>query len=260
MKAILGKKMQMSQVFRDDGTVWPVTKVSAGPCVVTQVKTKEKDGVAAVQIGFASSRNLTKPELGHLKGLSSMRFLRDIQPEKIGDGVTRGAVITVKTFVPGDIVEVIGTSKGKGFAGVVKRHHFAGGPASHGHKDNLRAPGAIGAGGVQRVFKDVRMAGRMGGERVTIKNLEVVSIDAEKNELLLKGAVPGAFGSLLIIKGPGELQVEAAPEVMAAPATEQSLVQHGSRAGSDDLTNVAQTLASQEAVPSPVEIVEQKPI
>ncbi|MBF8280313.1 MAG: ribosomal protein L3 [Candidatus Magasanikbacteria bacterium] len=217
MKAILGKKMMMSQVFRDDGTVWPVTKVAAGPCVITQVKTKEKDGVAAVQIGFASSRNLAKPQLGHLKGLAPMRFLRDIQPEKIGENITRGAIITVKTFAPGDMVEVIGTSKGKGFAGVVKRHHFAGGPASHGHKDNLRAPGAIGAGGVQRVFKGVRMAGRMGGERVTIKNLEVVAIDAEKNELLLKGAVPGAFGSLLIIKGPGELQVEVAPQAETAP-------------------------------------------
>lgn len=194
----------MSQIFKDDGTVVPVTIVSAGPCVVTQVKSKEKDGVSAVQIGFGKQRlfRLNKAEQGHLKGLENgdctVRITRDFKNDEKND-LKRGDVFTIKIFTAGEKVQVVGQSKGKGFQGVVKRHGFHGGPATHGHKDNLRMPGSIGAGGVQRVFKGMRMGGHMGDARVTIKNLEIVKIDPEKNELLIKGALPGARGSLLLI-------------------------------------------------------------
>lgn len=198
MKFILGKKIEMSQKFKEDGTVVPVTLISAGPCKVTQVKTKEKDGVNAVQIGFDIAKKLNKPEAGHLKDLENFRHLIEIAIEK-PEEYSRGQEIKISVLAPGEKVQVVGTSRGMGFAGVVKRHHFRGGPASHGHKDNLRMPGSIGAGGVQRVFKGVRMAGRMGGERVTIKNLEVVEVDEQNNVLALKGAVPGKRGAIVLI-------------------------------------------------------------
>lgn len=200
MKFILGKKVSMGQVWGKDGNVVPVTYVEAGPCEVVQVKTKEKEGYGAVQIGFGVKKHPSKPLLGHTKDLPAFEVMREFASE--GDKVwTRGEKIAVTTFAPGDMVDVIGTSKGKGFQGVVKRHHFAGHPKTHGHKDQERMPGSIGAGGVQRVFKGRRMAGRMGGERVTIKNLEVVAVDAEKNLIALKGAVPGARHTLLMITG-----------------------------------------------------------
>lgn len=199
MKFLLGKKLSMTQVFSDGGRVVPVTRVQAGPCVVTQV-TKEPQG-AAVEVGFGERKHATKPLAGHLKDLPTARFLRRFRVEELPEGVTRGATLSVDMFKPGDHVAVTGTSKGKGFQGVVKRHHFSGAPASHGHKDQSRMPGSIGATGPQRVFKGKRMAGRMGGEQVTVQNLEIVSVDAEKHELLLKGAVPGATGSFLIITG-----------------------------------------------------------
>lgn len=207
MKFILGRKLSMAQVFRDDGSVVPVTKVEAGPCVITQVKSKAKDGVDAVQIGFGKQKlfRLKKPMLGHLKDISvsgdsalTARVLRDCRVEGESD-LKRGDVFTVRIFKPGERVQVIGTSKGKGFQGVVKRHGFHGGPATHGHKDNERAPGSIGAGGVQRVFKGMRMAGHMGDARVTVKNLEVISVDPDKNEMMIKGALPGARNSIVLI-------------------------------------------------------------
>jgi len=198
MKFILGKKLEMSQKFKEDGTVVPVTLISAGPCKVTQVKTEEKDGVNAVQIGFDVVKKLNKPEAGHLKDLENFRYLTEIAIEK-PEEYSRGQEIKVSVLVPGEKVQVVGTSRGMGFAGVVKRHHFRGGPATHGHKDNLRSPGSIGAGGVQRVFKGMRMAGRMGGERVTIKNLEVIDVDEQKNVLAIKGAIPGKRGAVVLI-------------------------------------------------------------
>lgn len=207
MKFILGKKLNMLQVFREDGTVVPVTKVEAGPCVVTQIKTADKNGVSAVQIGFGAQKRfrLNKARLGHLKDINvkgdeavTVRMLRD-QRVSEDTGLKRGDVFTVKIFKPGEKVQVIGTSKGKGFQGVVKRHGFHGGPATHGHKDNLRAPGSIGAGGVQRVFKGMRMAGHMGDARVTVKNLEVIGVNPDNNELLIKGAIPGARNSVVLI-------------------------------------------------------------
>ncbi len=208
MKFILGKKLDMTQIFAADGTVVPVTRVTAGPCQVVQVKDGKKENAIALQIGFENKRDfrLNRPEAGHLKGLQAVKFLRDFGIEKI-DGIERGDTITVETFVPGDTVTVVGTSKGKGYAGVVKRHHFKGAPKSHGHKHDLRAPGSLGAGGVQRVFKGMRMAGRMGGDRVTVKNLKIVEVHPETNELLIKGAVPGGRNAFLMISAEGTLKV-----------------------------------------------------
>ncbi|MBI5728285.1 MAG: 50S ribosomal protein L3 [Candidatus Magasanikbacteria bacterium] len=200
MKFIIGKKIGMTQTFRSDGTVVPVTRVTAGPCVVTQVKTAERDGRGAVQLGFDEQKKwrLNKAQQGHLTGLTDVRVMKDfVVDEEIS--VKRGDQVTAQIFSPGDIVQVVGWSKGRGFQGVVKRHGFRGGPATHGHKDNLRMPGSIGAGGVQRVFKNMRMGGHMGDDRVTIKNLEIVEVKPEQNELYIKGAVPGARGGLLLI-------------------------------------------------------------
>lgn len=204
-KCLLGKKLQMTQAWTEKGRVVPVTVIEAGPCTITQIRTKENDGYEAVQIGFSGKagsasgggKHLTKPMKGHLKELPLVRFLREVR------GVSeakRGEVIDVSIFAPGDKVKVVGVSKGKGFQGVVKRHHFHGHPPTHGHKDQERMPGAIGAGGVQHVFKGTRMAGRMGGEQVTVRGLTIVSVDKEKNQLLVKGAVPGARNSLLMIQ------------------------------------------------------------
>lgn len=217
MKFILGKKIGMTQVFLPNGMVVPVTKIQAGPCQIVAVRDDAKNGVKAVQIGFGEVKEsrLSKPELGHLKDLDKVRNLRSFTIEK-DVAVKRGDTITVETFTTGDKVQVVGESKGKGFAGVVKRHHFRGGPASHGHKDNLRMPGSIGAGGVQRVFKGMRMGGRMGGDRVTIKNLEIVEVHPENGELYIKGAVPGGRNALLLISALGELKLTA-PETVAVP-------------------------------------------
>jgi large subunit ribosomal protein L3 len=197
----------MSQVFLGDGKVMPVTIVEAGPCLVTQIKTKEKDGYQAVQIGFGAKRKLTKSLAGHLKSLPNFRYLKEFLLDK-AESLQRGQKITVKIFQPKDKVKVTGLSIGKGFQGVVKRHKFHGSPASHGHKDQLRMPGSIGSTDSARVFKGMRMAGRMGGEKVTISNLEIVQIDPEKNYLYIKGAVPGARNGLILVAGPGELTIE----------------------------------------------------
>lgn len=246
MKCIVGKKLGMTQVFRPDGTVIPVTRVQAGPCVVTQVKTKDHDGVMAVQLGFGSQAvfRIRKPQQGHTQGLSlgktgtapqHMREFR-ISTEE-GDKLKRGDTITVAMFAPGERIQVTGEAKGKGFQGVVKRHKFAGGPATHGHKDNLRMPGSIGATGPQRVFKGMRMAGRMGGGQVTVKNLEVMVVDPDTNEILIKGAIPGSFGGLVCIASPeGEITVvtqeipaekqdEQAPPENATPETTPTVEQ-----------------------------------
>lgn len=197
MKFILGKKLEMSQVFGQDGNVIPVTLVQAGPCHVTQVKTVEKDGYAAVQVGFLPAKKLSKPEEGHLKDLPKLQVLREFRVD--GEvSLKRGDVIDAATFQPGDVVEVSGTSKGKGFQGVVKRHGFHGHPTSHGHKDQARMPGSIGAGGVQHVLKGRRMAGRMGNEEVTVKNLKVVEV-RDGGILAVKGAVPGARNTVIAI-------------------------------------------------------------
>jgi len=196
----------MTQVFRPDGTVVPVTRVQAGPCVVTQVKHEGKDGVHAVQIGFGTQKifRVPKAQKGHFKGIPfgdkavTVRYVRDFRvPQE--SPLQKGQVYTVQIFEPGEKVKVVGQSKGKGFQGVVKRHKFAGSLATHGHKDQLRMPGSIGSTGPQRVFKGIRMAGHMGDDRVTVKNLEVVEVRPDDHELLIKGAIPGARGGLVLI-------------------------------------------------------------
>lgn len=202
VKCILGKKIAMSQTWTDKGRVVPVTLLEAGPCVVTQIRTQEKDGYTAVQMGFGlkKSGRTSKAMKGHLKDLPTVRFVREFRGA-FGEEMAKGKSVDVSIFNPGDVVKITGVSKGKGFQGVVKRHGFHGHPATHGHKDQLRMPGAIGAGGLQHVRKGMRMGGRMGGEQVTVRNLQVVSIDKEKNQLVLKGAVPGARNSLVMIVG-----------------------------------------------------------
>ncbi len=190
----------MTQVFTEDGKVVPVTVVKAGPATVTQIRSEEKDGYSAVQIGFGTKKekNIAKAQLGAWKDLGTFRFVREFRIDS--HEYQTGDKIDVTIFEVGDIVHVSGTSKGKGNQGVVKRWNFAGGPGSHGQKHSLRAPGSIGSTGPQRVFKGKKMAGRMGGDRVTVKNLEIVAIDPENNLLMIKGAIPGAPGSLLEIR------------------------------------------------------------
>lgn len=189
----------MSQLFREDGTVEPCTLVTAGPCVVTQVKHGGADGYDAVQLGFGKAKRLTKALQGHLKDLPAARVLKEFRVPS-AEGFARGATLDVTQFQTGDVVRVTGWSKGRGFQGVVKRHHFKGGPASHGHKDNLRMPGSIGATFPQHVVKGTRMAGRMAVHRVTQRNLRILKVDPEHHQLAILGALPGPRRSLLLIE------------------------------------------------------------
>lgn len=197
MKALLGQKIEMTQVFKEDGTVVPVTLVKAGPCTVTSVHT-DAAGQAKVQLGFGSTKSTAKPQLVAWKDLGSFAKVSEFAIPK-GESFERGAVLDATVFAVGDKVDAIGTSKGRGFQGVVKRHGFHGQPATHGHKDQSRKSGSIGAGGIQRVFRGMRMAGHMGDARVTVKNLEIVNIDAEKGIVAVKGAIPGARGSFVTL-------------------------------------------------------------
>ncbi len=197
---ILGRKLGMTQIFGADGTALPVTVLEALPSTVVQVKSQEKDGYNAVQLGYGFRRRLNKPLQGHMKGLGQFRYLREFPVEDPGQWQV-GQKVGCEIFQPGDLVDVVGISKGKGFAGVVKRHGFAGGPKSHGQSDRWRAPGSIGAGtDPGRVIKGLRMAGHMGACQVTAKNLLVVHVDPAKGIMMVKGAVPGHKGSLLKIQ------------------------------------------------------------
>lgn len=211
MKGIIGKKVGMTQIFDENGQVIPVTVIEAGPCYVTQVRSNETDGYTAIQLGFDElpkrkngQSRLNKPKQGHLQrgtlDLPDLRVLREFRVKDID--VQEGQKFTVAdAFGVGDVVDVVGTSKGRGFAGTIKRHGFNRGPKTHGQSDRERAPGSIGATSTPgRVFKGTRMAGRMGGERVTIQNLEVVAVDADQNMLAVRGSVPGAKGGILLIK------------------------------------------------------------
>ncbi|KKS96011.1 MAG: 50S ribosomal protein L3, large subunit ribosomal protein L3 [Candidatus Gottesmanbacteria bacterium GW2011_GWA2_43_14] len=212
-KAILGSKINQSQLFDKEGNRLAVTHITAGPCQVVSVKTEETDGYRAVVIGFGTKRIklLTKAQMGNFKkaGLDKIppRFLTEIETgrELTGEAKPGQSYNVADVFKEGDTVQVTGTSKGKGFAGVVKRHGFAGGPRTHGQSDRERAPGSIGQTTTPgRVYKGKRMAGRMGTDRVTIKNLKVVKIDAEKNILTVGGLVPGGRNSLLLIRKTGD--------------------------------------------------------
>jgi large subunit ribosomal protein L3 len=206
MKGILGKKVGMTQVFSDRGEAIPVTVIEAGPCFVAQIKTVERDGYSAVQLGMGETKpkRLTQPQLKHLEksNLPPLRYLREVRvaAEEL-DSFEEGQKVLVDVFEEGEFVDVTGISKGRGFAGVVKRHGFRGGPKTHGQSDRLRAPGSIGACTTPgRVFKGKRMPGRMGGERVTAQGLKVVIVDAERNLLAVRGAVPGGKNGLLLIR------------------------------------------------------------
>ena len=204
---IIGKKIGMTQLFQESGEAIAITVIQAGPSVVTQVKSRVKDDHNAVQLGFVVSElkqsQLNSPEKGHLQGIDRVRHLREFRTDDI-DSVKRGDKVDIGFLKLGDLVNVTGFSKGRGFAGVVKRYHFAGGPKSHGQTDRHRAPGSIGATTFPgRVFKGKRMAGHMGNRKVTARNLKVIQADPEHNLLLVKGAVPGANGGLLIIKKVG---------------------------------------------------------
>ena len=203
-KALIGKKVGMTQIFDETGKVIPVTVIEAGPCVVTQVRTNEVDGYSAIQLGFddkAEKRSI-KAELGHFKKAGTAAKKKVVEFKGFEEEYKLGDVIAVDLFAEGEFVDVVGVSKGKGFQGVVKRHGFGGvGQATHGQHNRLRAPGSLGASSYpSKVFKGMRMAGQMGNERVTVQNLQVIKVMPEHNLLLVKGSVPGAKGSILLIE------------------------------------------------------------
>lgn len=205
MNGIVGRKIGMTQVFTPDGRALPVTVIEAGPCTVTAIKNPERDGYAAIQLGFGEKRRLNKPRLGHARKATGNnetrpRFLREFRGSM--EGAQLGQRVTVDmVFTKDDIVDVIGTSKGKGFQGGVKRWNFRGGPKTHGQSDRHRAPGSVGAGTTPgRVLKGQKMAGHMGHERVTVQNLQVVDIDAENHVLLVKGAIPGPRNGMVMVR------------------------------------------------------------
>ncbi|MEW5873243.1 MAG: 50S ribosomal protein L3 [Chloroflexota bacterium] len=204
LKGLIGKKVGMTQIFDEAGSAVPVTLIEAGPCYVTQVRRPDQDGYSAVQLGFeeAKPKRLSGGQLGHLKrnNLPPLRFLREFREKD--PQLQEGESVTVEVFQIGDIVDVVGTSKGKGFQGAVKRYHFRGGPKTHGQSDRQRAPGSRGSGTTPgRVYKGARGPGHMGSDQVTVHNLKIELVDAERNLLGVRGAIPGARGGLVIIKG-----------------------------------------------------------
>ncbi|MCJ7829045.1 MAG: 50S ribosomal protein L3 [Dehalococcoidia bacterium] len=203
IQGLIGRKVGMTQLFQDDGEV-VVTAIEAGPCFVIQVKNEAKDGYNAVQLGFGEAKVLNSPKKGHVKEIGQFKHLREFQVDDV-NSVQVGQKFDADMFKPGDLINVSGISKGKGFAGVVKRYHFAGGPKTHGQSDRHRARGSVGATtSPGRVFKGTRMAGHMGDRRVTQRNLKVLNVDLARHLLLVRGAVPGARKGLLLIKKAGE--------------------------------------------------------
>lgn len=238
LNTLLGIKRKMSQTYIE-GTRVSVTRILVGPCVVTQIKDTDHDGYMAVQLGFGTkkTKNTSKALQGHLKKISeskyqipknkSLRYLREVRVDKDTDLKVGDEVVLADVFKKGDQVTIAGVSKGKGFAGVVKRWHFAGGPKTHGQSDRHRAPGSIGQGTTPgRVYKGKHMAGRMGSDTVTVKNLIVVEVDKDKNELLLSGPVPGISGGLVVLtktaSGKLEELVEEAPEAQVEQVEEEN--------------------------------------
>ena len=202
-KGLIGRKVGMTQIFDDTGVALPVTVIEAGPCYVTQIKTKEKDGYSAVQIGFeeVKPKRLTRGQKGHLErnNLPPLKILREFRTKS--HEVAEGDTLSVEVFELGERVDIVGTSKGRGFAGVMKRHHFRGGPMTHGQSDRQRSPGSLAAGTTPgRVFKGKKGPGRMGNERVTSSNVRVMLVDPERNLIAVDGSVPGPKGGMVVIK------------------------------------------------------------
>jgi large subunit ribosomal protein L3 len=262
MKFILGQKIEMTQLFDEVGNMVPATIVKAGPCVVTQVKSKDQDGYESVQIGFGEKKSNSKALKGHFGALGNFRFAREFR-DKIQNPNNKiiklevGNQITAETFNVGDEVKVTGTSKGKGFQGVVRRHHFHGHPATHGHKDQERMPGSIGAGGVQHVVKGRRMAGHMGNEQVSVKNVEIVKIDLENNLLYIKGAVPGARSGLIEIIGEGELKITKKQDKQEKSVEQEISNQKpevGNRETAPTVEEKTETPTVEEKVEAPAEV------
>ena len=202
MKALLGTKIGMTQIISENGAAIPVTLIQAGPVTVTQVKSVESDGYNAVQVAYGEGKNLSKAVAGHTKPAQvSPKHIREFRVSELPEGLSVGSTIDVSTFALGDVVDATGTSKGKGFAGTVKRHNFNTSKKTHGGNGNVRKPGSIGSMYPQKVFKGKRMAGRMGHDQVTVKNLEVAYVDTTNNLIGLKGAVPGPRKGLIVIGG-----------------------------------------------------------
>lgn len=223
MKFIIGTKREMTQIWEGDKMV-AVTKVSAGPCVVTQVKDENKDGYKAVQVGYGvrKEKNIKKPQIGHTRNLGFIRHFKEFRIEttdlKVGDH------FDVSSFEPGDTVKVTGTSKGKGFQGVVKRHGFKGAKTTHGTKDQVRMPGSIGATGPAHVFKGTRMGGRMGGEKTSVANLKVTEVDSLNNILYVSGAIPGSMNGLISLRGDGDIKVVESEKSKVESKEEKSAI------------------------------------
>jgi large subunit ribosomal protein L3 len=198
---LIGRKLGMTQIFDEQGLARPVTVIEAGPCVVTQLRDADKDGYEAVQLGFGIAKKLNKPEAGHVRASGhQVKTLREVKADDYS-GIEVGQVFKADTFAAGELVDVVGTSKGRGFQGGMKRHGFRGGPKTHGQSDRARAPGSIGSSATPgRVFKGLKMAGHMGNERVTVQNLTVLRVDPERNLLLVEGSVPGPNNGTLLIK------------------------------------------------------------
>lgn len=207
-QGILGKKVGMTQLFTEKGAIVPVTVIEAGPCYVTQIKTEATDGYNAIQIGFGPAKRLNQPEKGHLGERPALRTLHEVRTDDVGQ-YHLGQVVDLSSYQPGILVDVSGISKGKGFAGAVKRHHFKGGPKTRGQSDRQRAVGAIGAGTTPgRVWKGLRGPGHMGDRHVTTLNLEVIRVDADRNLLMVRGSIPGPNNGLVFIRKAAKTQVK----------------------------------------------------
>ena len=201
VQGLIGRKLGMTQIFDEQGLARPVTVIEAGPCVVTQLRNEETDGYTAVQLGFGIAKKLNKPQAGHVRASGhQVKTLREFKADDYS-GIEVGQVYKADTFAVGEVIDVTGTSKGRGFQGGMKRHGFHGGPKTHGQSDRHRAPGSIGSSATPgRVMKGMKMAGHMGNARVTVQNLEVVRVDTERNLLLVKGSVPGPNKGLVLIR------------------------------------------------------------
>ena len=250
----------MAQIWEGDKVV-PVTPVAAGPCFVTQIKDEKNDGYFALQVGFDTKKekNVKKPQRNHLakSGHNNLKYVKELRLESPIEAEV-GDVITTETFVKGDIVDVVGTSKGKGFQGIVKRHGFSGHKHTHGNKDQERHSGSVGPKGPAHVFKGTRMGGQMGDQQVTTTNLEVIEIDTANNIIYVKGAIPGAINSLVIIKGKGDLKFGVA----SVPVVEESQVAEAPVVVAETKTEeapVAEEAKAEEAI-VPVEVTEEKPV